>query len=445
MASPRPYGLRHHRLLANMANEEWDPSAIKDGDNINETGEKGGGAAGKKAGDGQDKVSLPAQPRGLLREQLREQATPSFRTKQDRLTVTLSGPQTAPPPGAMAAQEGSGGTGYAAEAKAEEPAASAGSPASSPTSSPTTAMAASGADVSVSTSDAFDSTASGMAGSGADAPTSAPAQAAPLPERLVSLAREALGELDALGDALGDGQGVSIGMQGVRRQGSASGFVLGTERQQQLRDLLFKKDTMEALTASEFAMALDTSVLGNKEGAGSAEAGGGEAELRAMTRIDYDRLLRRLSSALASLDNGNAGRSIMSADELEGLRSRIMKMQLLLARRVRQSIQRSRNSDTMTRRAAAAASGDKKRGGQPADLPPQRTPVRLPSLTDVGDGFNNFFVWIDESLQVLINRQCLSWRLLAHALSPGPAISPPACELRHRVTEVSVGPVRRHR
>ena len=27
-----------------MANEEWDPSAIKDGDNINETGEKGGGA-----------------------------------------------------------------------------------------------------------------------------------------------------------------------------------------------------------------------------------------------------------------------------------------------------------------------------------------------------------------------------------------------------------------
>ena len=137
-----------------------------------------------------------------------------------------------------------------------------------------------------------------MAGSGADAPTSAPAQAAPLPERLVSLAREALGELDALGDALGDGQGVSIGMQGVRRQGSASGFVLGTERQQQLRDLLFKKDTMEALTASEFAMALDTSVLGNKEGAGSAEAGGGEAELRAMTRIDYDRLLRRLSSAV---------------------------------------------------------------------------------------------------------------------------------------------------
>ena len=409
MASPRPYGLRHRRLLPNMANEEWDPSAIKDGENINEAGEKRGGAAGKKVSDGQDRVSLPAQPRGLLREQLREQATPSFRTKQDRLTVTLSGPQTAPPPGAMAAQEGSGGTVYAAEANGEEPAASGASPASSPA----TGMAASGADVSVSASDAFDSKASGMAGSGADAPTPAPAQAPPLPERLVSLAREALGELDALGDALGDGQGVSIGMQGVRRQGSASGFVLGTERQQQLRDLLFKKDTMEALTASEFAMALDTSVLGNKEGAGSAEAGGGEAELRAMTRIDYDRLLRRLSSALASLDNRNAGRSIMSEDELEGLRSRIMKMQLLLARRVRQSIQRSRNSDTMTRRAASSCSVDKKRGTDgltpPADLPPQRAPVRLPSLTGVGDGFNSFFIWIDESLQVLINCQCLQY------------------------------------
>ena len=95
-----------------------------------------------------------------------------------------------------------------------------------------------------------------------------------------------------------------------------------SERTQRLRDLLFKKDALEALTSAEFAMTLDTSI-----GNSALSAGGGEAELRAMTRIDYDRLLRRLSTTLSSIDNYYAGRSIMNSDELEQLRERIIDMQ----------------------------------------------------------------------------------------------------------------------
>ena len=51
---------------------------------------------------------------------------------------------------------------------------------------------------------------------------------------------------------------------------------------------------MEALTSAEFALTLDTSVLAEQQA-------GGEAALRTMTRIDYDRLLRGLSTGLASV------------------------------------------------------------------------------------------------------------------------------------------------
>jgi len=101
-----------------------------------------------------------------------------------------------------------------------------------------------------------------------------------------------------------------------------------TPRLQKLRDLLFKKDVMEALTSAEFALKLDTSGL-------FAKAVGMENnEIRTRTTIDYDRIFRRLGACFTAIDVYGAGRISMSQGELLSLRDRLLDMQEQVARRV---------------------------------------------------------------------------------------------------------------
>eukprot|EP00960_Hanusia_phi_P048330 758882-Hanusia_phi.AAC.4 len=101
-----------------------------------------------------------------------------------------------------------------------------------------------------------------------------------------------------------------------------------TPRLQKLRDLLFKKDVMEALTSAEFALKLDTSGL-------FAKAVGMENnEIRTRTTIDYDRIFRRLGACFTAIDVYGAGRISMSQGELLSLRDRLLDMQEQVEKRV---------------------------------------------------------------------------------------------------------------